>query len=249
VTCAVRYAIISDIHSNIEALSRVFEKIDELAPDQILCLGDLVGYYAHPNECIDLILERNVTCIMGNHDVVACGKVEPTHFNPAAAQAILWTRDQLTRDHIKFLSALPDSKKIDDNLLMVHGSVADRDQYLLFRPEIEQSFRLLRQLDELPTIAFFGHTHRRIFYEHDGKNLFSSKADRFERVENTAYIVNPGSVGQPRDLDPRAAFCLFDSEKGEVEFFRVEYDIEATAEKAAELPFGEGLARRLFKGV
>ena len=244
----MRYAILSDIHSNIEALEVVLAKIDQLAPDRILCLGDLVGYYYNPNEVVRIMIERNITCIMGNHDVVACGRVEPLYFNPAAAKAILWTREQLTPDHAEFIMNLPDSALIEKDLLMVHGSVADRDEYLLFRPEIEHSFDLMEQEPDKPQIAFFGHTHRCIYYEREDGKLYQGKEQILQTRENGAYLVNPGSVGQPRDGDPRAAFALYDTEQKVVEFHRVEYDIASTAGKIEIMPFGQGLARRLFSG-
>lgn len=245
----MRYAIITDIHSNLEAAKTVFEKIDGLNVDKVVCLGDLVGYYCNPNEIVRLMLDRQVTCIMGNHDVVACGRVEPLYFNPSAASAILWTRDQLTEDNINYIKNLPDSIVMDDTFRMVHGSVDDRDEYLLFRPEIEKSFEIMWNNPEKPKIAFFGHTHRRIYYEYDGSNLYQGKEMTLELRDDTAYLINPGSVGQPRDGDPRASFCIYDVEKSTVEFHRIEYDIDNTAEKVKNLPFGEGLAKRLYRGA
>jgi len=245
----MRYAIITDIHANIEALETVLAKIDELSVDRIVCLGDLVGYYANPNETVELLIKRDAICIMGNHDVVACGLLEPHYFNPAAAQAILWTRDQLTQGNKEYLMNLPDSRLIEDTFHAVHGSMADRDEYLLFRPEIEHSFELLHLAPDLPQVAFFGHTHRRVYYEHDGQNLYSGKQEHLALRPNSSYLINPGSVGQPRDGDPRAAFCVFDAENREIDFIRVNYDVDATSGKVEKLPFGEGLARRLYRGT
>lgn len=243
------YAIITDLHANIEALSVVMDKIQEIKPDRILCLGDLVGYYSNPNECVSMIIENDVICTMGNHDVVACARVEPVYFNPAAAQAILWTRDQLTEEKKEYIASLPDSRVMDDTLHMVHGSMLDRDEYLLFRPEIERSFEVFKLNPDLPKVAFFGHTHRRIYYEHDGDNIYAGRQDRLQLRPNSSYLINPGSVGQPRDGDPRAAFCLFDTKKQEVVFHRLNYDLDSTAQKVRELPFGESLARRLYRGA
>lgn len=244
----MRTAIISDIHSNQEALEAVFFKIDSLSPDRIVCLGDLVGYYFDPNEIVEKIVEYDVTCIMGNHDVVACGKIEPMYFNPAAARAILWTREQLTQESTDYIQNLPDFR-IEPTFRMVHGSVADRDEYLLFRPEIEYSFDLIESSPDKPQIAFFGHTHRRIYYEYDGKNLYQGKEMSLSLRPNSIYLINPGSVGQPRDGDPRSSFCIFDDTKKKVDFYRVPYNIDSTADKVRTLPFGDGLAKRLYRGA
>lgn len=246
----MRYAVLSDVHGNLVALETVLAKIDEIGVDTILNLGDLVGYYTEPNKCVEIIREREIPSIMGNHDVVACGKVEPIHFNPTAARAILWARQELTEDNREWLAGLPDSRIIDDTVLMVHGSVRDRDEYLLFRPEIEHSFIALE--DEYPDISvvFFGHTHRRIYYEQDGENLYAGgNSEKLVMREGAKYLVNPGSVGQPRDGDPRAAFCVYDTEAGEVTFHRLNFDIDKVAAEVREYAFGESLAKRLYRGV
>lgn len=246
----MRYAIFSDVHSNLEALERVLEKIDEMRVDRVLNLGDLVGYYASPNECVDAVRERAITSIMGNHDVVACGRVEPVYFNPTAAAAVLWSRETLTDSNREWIRALPDSLIVDDSILMVHGSVRDRDEYLLFRPEIESSFESFSEQYPTLRVAFFGHTHRRIYYEDDGNNLYAgTKAEKLVLRPGGRYLINPGSVGQPRDGDPRAAFCVYDAEAAEVSFYRVPFDIDRTAERIRALPFGDSLARRLYRGI
>ncbi len=246
----MKYAIISDLHANREALEGVLKKIDTLGVDQVLNLGDVVGYYSHPNECVDIIRERKILSIMGNHDVVACGKVEPLYFNPTAAQAILWARQTLTDDNKEWLASLPDSRLINDELLIVHGSVKDRDEYLLFRPEIESSFLALENQHNNIHIVFFGHTHRRIFYEKESTSLYSGgKSDKLVLRKGARYLINPGSVGQPRDGDPRASFCTYDSEAAIVQYYRVPFDIDTVADAVKKLPFGESLARRLYRGV
>ncbi len=246
----MKYAIISDLHANLEALQGVLAQIDTLDVDQVLNLGDTVGYYSHPNECVELIRERNITSIMGNHDVVACGKLEPVYFNPTAAQAILWARETLMDDNKKWIASLPDSRLINDEILIVHGSVKDRDEYLLFRPEIEASFAALENQHGDINVVFFGHTHRRIFYEKEGANIYSGgKNDKLVLRKGARYLINPGSVGQPRDGDSRASFCTYDSAAGEIKYHRVSFDIDKVAEAVKELPFGDSLARRLYRGV
>ncbi len=246
----MKYALISDVHANLEALERVLEKIDALKADQILNLGDIVGYYARPNECVDIMRQRNIVSIMGNHDVVACGKVEPVYFNPTAAQAILWARETLRPENREWIASLPDWREIGNDLLIVHGSVRDRDEYLLFRPEIENSFEALAVQHPNHRVVFFGHTHRRIFYERDNTNIYSGgKNDKLVLREGARYLINPGSVGQPRDGDPRASFAVYDSDTWQVQFHRVPFDIDKVAENIRQLPFGESLAKRLYRGV
>jgi len=242
------YAIISDIHSNLEALQVVLAKIDEIEAERVICLGDIVGYYSNPNECVDLIRSRKILCIMGNHDIVACGKMEPVFFNPTASRAILWTRDQLTPENKKFIEELSDAHIVVPHLRMVHGSILDRDEYLLFKPEIERSFREMAKYPELPKVSFFGHTHRKVCYEFDGINIYSSKNERYRLRPDAYYLINPGSVGQPRDGDPKAAFLTFDTDEQEVVFYRIPYDIDQTVKKMQDLDFGEVLAKRLYRG-
>ncbi len=246
----MKYAILTDIHGNFEALEKVLAKTDELGAEKIVNLGDLVGYYTQPNECVDLIRSREAISIMGNHDVVACERIEPIYFNPTAAQAILWARDQLTPENKEYLAELPDQRKILEHIMIVHGSVRDRDEYLLFRPEIELSFAALENNHPGVTIVFFGHTHRRIHFEKEKDKLFAATSgDRLSMREGSAYLINPGSVGQPRDGDPRAAFCMFDSDAGEITFHRVPFDIDKVAAAVRKMPFGEPLAQRLYRGA
>jgi len=246
----VRYAVVSDIHGNFEALTQIIAKAESEGFDKILNLGDMVGYYTTPNECVDLLRDRNAVSIMGNHDVVACGGVEPVFFNPTAAQAILWAREHLRPDNREYISRLPDQRRIGDELLMVHGSVRDRDEYLLFRPEIERSFEVLESSHAGIRVVFFGHTHRKIYYEKEGSRLYASdKPDKLVLRPGCLYMINPGSVGQPRDGDPRAAFCIFDTEARAVTFYRVSFDIDKVANAVRSLPFGESLAKRLYRGI
>lgn len=246
----MKYALISDIHANLVALTEVLKIIDAEKVDQTLNLGDIVGYYPWPNECVDLMREREIPSIMGNHDVVACGNQEPVYFNPTATQAILWARETLRPDNRKYICGLPDTRTIGKDLLMVHGSVWDRDEYLLYRPEIEKSFLALENKYPESSVVFFGHTHRRVFYEQDGTNIYSGgKNDTLKLRKNAKYLINPGSVGQSRDGDPRASFCIYDTTARQVHFHRVHYDIDKVAGAVGKLPFGESLARRLYRGA
>ena len=247
----MKYALISDIHSNLDALQAVLGEIDQHKPGKILCLGDIVGYGAQPNECVQLLRERSITSVIGNHDKAACGMEEPYNFNPAACEAALWTRDVLTRDNSEYLKNLPERGEYDD-FLIVHGAVSDPDKYILSVYEAGQELELL---GDAP-LCFFGHTHvRAVYVLRDGSareatwvEIESDKDVRYLDLDkDTKYLINPGSVGQPRDRDPRASYLIYDR-GGRVEFRRAEYDIESAQNKIIEAGLNKVLAERLAYG-
>ena len=141
----MRYAIISDIHANVEAFEAVLEDIDRRRVDKIVCLGDIVGYNASPNETINLFREKGIVSISGNHDSRAASDKEPFGFNPQARSAILWTRDQITPENKEYLASLPETLAVDDIFFMVHGSVNSSDDYILSTPEAILNFQLLKE--------------------------------------------------------------------------------------------------------
>ncbi len=247
----MRYAIISDIHSNLEALRAVLDDIDKRNVDRIVSLGDIVGYNANPNETVDLIREREILSIAGNHDVRGANDGEPFGFNPQARSAILWTRDQLTQENKKFLDSLPVTQEIDDLFLMVHGSVNSADEYILSTTEAIVNFELLKEHGDM-RICFFGQTHRPAIFVQDEGRVFlvrgEGKEYDFTLREKAYYLINPGGVGQPRDQDERASYLIFDSYRNRISFFRVVYDTAAASRKivAAGLPFT--LAVRIKQG-
>jgi len=224
----VKYAVISDIHANLEALLSVLSDIDALRPGFVVCLGDIVGYGADPNACVDIIRERNIPSVMGNHDAAAAGVTEPCNFNPAAREAALWTRNELTEENADFLAALPDSIETE-HFLAVHGAISDPDKYILDYGDAEPEFYLMGR----HRLCFFGHTHV------PARHKSLSGPERF--------LVNPGSVGQPRDGNPRAAFLIYDTDTG-IEFRRAEYDIASAQEKIIESGLDKRLAERLSRG-
>ncbi len=152
----MRYAIISDIHANLEAFEAVLDKIEDVGVDQIVCLGDAVGYNANPNECVDILREMKIPTVCGNHDAVACGIEEAWGFNPAALRAVEWTRKTLRADNHEFLRRLPDVQKFD-SFLAVHGSPSSRDAYLFTWEDVLPHFSALEE--QKCAICFFGHTH------------------------------------------------------------------------------------------
>ncbi len=241
----MRYAIISDIHANLEAFNSVLDEIDAAGADMIVCLGDIVGYGANPNECVEIVMNRNIDSLIGNHDKAACGLTEPTGFNPAAREAALWTRGELTEKNREFLKALPETKEIN-GFVAVHGAISDPDSYILSPYDAAREFGLLGE----KSLCFFGHTHVAAAFSLDNGRVSESRADRFELREGRKYLVNPGSVGQPRDRDPRASFLIYDTcdDKGKAERRRVEYPIERAQKKIIKRGLDSFLAERLSHG-
>ncbi|MDA2919567.1 metallophosphatase family protein [Desulfobacterota bacterium AH_259_B03_O07] len=240
----MKYAIISDIHSNLEAFERTLLEIDDIGVNWIICLGDIVGYGANPNECVDIIRERNIISIMGNHDVVACGRKEPIDFNPIARDAALWTRNELTTENKDFLNNLPQAKEIED-FLIVHGSLSDPDLYIFSNEDASMEFHLMDNYN----ICFFGHTHVRIYYVYLNNLIENFYDDNIGINGDNKYLINPGSVGQPRDRDPRASFLIYDHKDNEVKFIRLEYDIYSAQEKIILAGLDKRLAYRLSVGL
>lgn len=249
----MRALILSDIHANLEALEACLDAAPEY--DQVYNLGDIVGYGANPNEVTDRSRELGSIFVRGNHDKACSGISDLSDFNPIAALAALWTREKLTHDHLQFLRELPQGPLSPiENVRLVHGSPRDEDEYILMASD---AYAILK--DAPVPLTFYGHTHvqRCLLLEETGQgksfapNYKSAKGKQTARLEikpKTTYMVNPGSVGQPRDNDPRAAFLVCDTDTGVITFHRVPYNIERAQEKifAAGLP--ERLAIRLEEG-
>ena len=240
----MRYAVISDIHANLEALETVLKRIDESGVDRIVCLGDVVGYNANPNECADIIRGRDIPTIMGNHDAVACLLEEPWGFNPVALAAALWTREQLSPDNLAWLQGLPGQIKTP-HFMAVHGAPGDRDMYLFSWEDIIPHLRFMDESSA--SLCLFGHTHTPGIFSADG--VYTVDEDnRFELSDEKAFFINPGSVGQPRDADPRAAFGILDTEKNYYEQVRVNYPVELAYARVLEAGLPPFLAERLTLG-
>ncbi len=243
----MRIAVIADIHANLEALHAVLGRIAELAVDEIVCLGDIVGYNANPNECIDIIRNTKVVSVLGNHDACASGREKPSRFNALARTAVFWTREHLTEENRLFLLNLPREARAHDYFLM-HGSIHDTNRYLLSRNDAVDNFRLLAGLSGALKLGFYGHTHvGTIFIEHQG-SIASDLSSTLSLSPEKRYLINPGSVGQPRDSDPRASFLIYDHDDRAIVFFRVEYDIKSCQDKIVRAGLPPQLAWRLEQG-
>jgi len=244
----MRYAVISDIHANLEALQAVFSQISILAVDAMLCLGDIVGYNADPNECLEVARNEGIRSIMGNHDSCACGLEEADDFNPAAQKAILWTRGRLTEVNRGYLTTLPRELSVD-NIFLFHGSVHDTNRYIRDTDDVRRNFSMLQELTDKPLIGFFGHTHVQGAFSFYRGAISPELSDELLIADSRRYLINPGSVGQPRDGDPRAAFLVYDNEESTVSFYRIEYDIGKCQEKIMKAGLPRQLAERLFRGM
>ena len=241
----MKIAVISDIHANSEALDRVLLEIAERNVDKIMCLGDIVGYNADPNPCVDTVKQSGIPSLLGNHDAVACELEEPWGFNVVALTAALWTRNQLTQENKAFIRELPDQQLMDSAFLAVHGAPSDRDTYLFSLEDIRPEFDYLRQHGV--SLCFFGHTHCQGIFSEKGP-CTPGEDGHLVLDEGALFFVNPGSVGQPRDGDARAAFAIFDAKLRDVELIRVEYDKKTTADKISQAGLPLFLAERLMMG-
>ncbi len=247
----MRYLILSDPHSNLEALDACLE-LARGKYGEALCLGDLVGYGPNPNEVIAKVQGLARVIIRGNHDKACAGITDAEDFNPLARMATEWTRQTLTPEHFEFLRSLPSGPVLMEGFALVHGSPLDEDEYI-FGPG--QALPLLRA-PQTQTV-FFGHTHFQGGFMVTSKGRFQSiripHADdglvATLPIENSSrLLINPGSVGQPRDGDHRAAFAIFDQDQSLVEYYRTAYDLPKTQEKMQKAGLPEPLFRRLEYG-
>jgi predicted phosphodiesterase len=245
----VRYLILSDIHSNWEALEAVLRDA-EGDYDQVLCCGDLVGYGADPNRVVDWARERAKLVVRGNHDKGCTGLDDLEWFNPVARAAATWTGQRLTPDNLNYLRNLPKGPTEMDSFQILHGSPLDEDDYLVSNFAIGQ---VTPYLDR--QVSFFGHTHLQggfLCHRNGVKRLPRPEGEESRKVveleHDMLYLVNPGSVGQPRDGDPRAGYVIYDPDTRLVEFRRVPYDVRAAQAKIREAGLSELLADRLEFG-
>ena len=246
----MKYAIISDIHANLEALEAVLTDARPSA-DAFICLGDIVGYNANPNECLALIRETCQVAIVGNHDQAAIGTRMYDDFNEYAAAAVDWTKRQLTPSAQAYLQSLPLTARFGPCWLAAHGSPSDTDEYLFQQAHFQQSFAYLQR--HIPDIrcCFVGHTHLPMVWQQtpEGTVRLVRMSTLTLRLDpQCRYIVNPGSVGQPRYGDTAPSYVLFDDNAATIEFRFVTYDIDTTQEKIYDAGLPPYLAERLAAG-
>ena len=246
----MRYLIISDIHGNWEGLEAVIKHAEDRY-DQILCNGDLVGYGADPNPVIEWARSNVAVVVRGNHDKACAGLEDLEWFNPVARAAALWTQSQLTAENLEYLRNLPKGPLPVAEFQLLHGSPIDEDEYLLTSAEIHHVSAYLER-----SLSFFGHTHLQggFFWHRNEVRRIGRTPDGAEQqivdlIGDALCLANPGSAGQPRDGDPRAAYLLYDSDERALVYRRVAYDIEAAQEKIRRAGLPDVLAERLALGA
>ncbi len=239
----MRYAIISDIHGNLEALQAVLKDIEQQEIDKYICLGDIAGYGADPNECLEIVRELNCPCVVGNHDAGVLGTTDINKFNTAAKAAIEYHKKTLSDESKAYLLSLNFTERVE-TFTIVHANLQDPPEwgYVFNSYEAEQLFPY--QKDK---ICFFGHTHIQCSFQSNTTTPFS-KAARMKVKPGHKYLVNVGSVGQPRDGDPTAAYGIYDLVNNTIIFRRVPYDIEKAQQKILDADLPNILALRLAIG-
>ena len=248
----MRLAVISDIHANIEAFQAVFHDLEHRT-DSILNLGDLVGYNASPNECVEMARDIGMHSIQGNHDQAACNLDIAESFNIYARKAILWTRNALSEDNIRFLNGLSKSSNLTCGLAC-HGSPESTSSYIELHFQARATLKMMKKgFWGKTNVCFFGHTHKRKVWRMDVRGKVAPveiPLNGFIRLSNEDfYLLNPGSVGQPRNNDPRSSYLIFDTEENTVRFRLVEYDQSATIRKILDADLPEFFADRLIHGT
>lgn len=246
----MRIAIISDIHGNFEALTSALCEIRQFCVDKIICLGDIVGYGASPVECMELAMENIETCVAGNHDWATVGKTQIGFFNAVSRAAIEWTSRKLAPHHIKYLENLSVSFS-NGSFHVVHASPNKPHQwhYIMTWNDAKEAFS---HLDK--QVCFVGHSHIPVIWSEEGRLIrvvfsASETSASFTIGESSKYIINVGSVGQPRDGDPRGCFVIFDTDKKLVSFHRFLYDIISAQNKIFYAGLPSFLAERLGAGI
>jgi predicted phosphodiesterase len=243
----MRYLILSDIHANWEALEAVLADADG-DYETICCLGDIVGYGADPNRVAEWVRENCARVIRGNHDKACCGLEEPALFNPAARAAVDWTFDRLREQNRKYLRELPQGPMDLGDFLIVHGSVLDEDEYLIDLSDAAGQFAAAQG-----RLVFFGHTHvQGGFFLRSANGAAavepSHSPNGLTFREGDSMLVNPGSVGQPRDLIWEAGYALYDSQTRSIEYRRCSYDVATAQKKIRDGGLPDALAERLELG-
>jgi predicted phosphodiesterase len=246
----MRYLVLTDIHANLEALETCLADAAGRRYDQTLVLGDLVGYGADPNEVITRVQAlKPVAIVRGNHDKVACGLDQADGFNAVAKSAARWTLDVLRPEHREWLAGLPEGPIVVDEIIEIcHGAPFDEDAYIFDELDAVRALKVSTRM-----LCLFGHTHYPVTFElsaesFDSVGSTSAAETQVQLREGCKYLINPGSVGQPRDGDPRAAYAIVDTTERRVELFRAIYRVDEAQSKIVEAGLPEVLAQRLAVG-
>jgi predicted phosphodiesterase len=246
----MRYLVFTDIHGNLEALLAVLKFVAKKRIDHYLFLGDLVGYGASPNEVVQkLAALKPMSLVRGNHDKAVCGLDSVQTFNPIAASAIYWTKSRITKKNFDFLYKIKKSPEVvQDTITICHGAPFDEDYYIFGEFDAAEAFNYFQT-----PVCFFGHTHFPFVYTEKDQlvegTFLLGRANEVKLEKGVRYLINPGSVGQPRDRNPLAACSIYDSEARSVKFYRVEYEIAEAQRKILDQNLPSALAERLTLGI
>ena len=239
----MRYLILSDIHANLEALESVLADAAGQY-DATICCGDVVGYGPDPNAAIEWCRDNCKWIVRGNHDKACAGLADLDWFNPIARTSAIWTESVLTEENLAWLRALPTGPVEVDDFAILHGSPVDEDEYLVNASDVREV------ADQLPAaVSFFGHTHLQGGFELHRNGIRSVADADLSLSDNSGYLINSGSVGQPRDGDPAAAYALYEPAQRLVQYRRVPYDVSATHRKIMGAGLPEVLGLRLYRGL
>lgn len=238
------FAVLGDIHSNLDALQVVVEDARSLGATDFICVGDVVGYNACPNECCRIVRELGASTVQGNHDHYCAFDESLDDFHPLAATVVDWTRRQLDSENAEWLRSLP-YRRIERGIMVVHATLdmPERWGYVFESLEAEPSFSY-----QNTQLCFHGHTHVPVVFEKHGDLVSRLPPETFRFQPGRKYFINTGSVGQPRDMNPLASYCLFRPATHEVEFRRLEYDVAAAQARIRAAGLPEHLADRLAVG-
>jgi predicted phosphodiesterase len=241
------FAVLGDIHSNLAALEAVLQRLEELEIDEVFFVGDLVGYNASPAEVIFLFQQRNFIGINGNHDRYTTGQ-EMRDVRETTIEAVEYTRGAIGDTGMAFLKNLPDHRSVDDRYLLVHGSILDRDEYMLTAEIVSRNMKTLHEDYNGIEACFFGHSHLPAVIGGGRIDMKFTETRTVKLNPMKQYMINPGSVGQPRDSCPLSSFGVFDPQACTMTIHRVEYDVEDSRQRVLDAGLGRGLADRLLVG-
>jgi diadenosine tetraphosphatase ApaH/serine/threonine PP2A family protein phosphatase len=243
----MKFGIFSDTHANLEALNAVLGAFQADGVDKLVCLGDTVGYGANPNECCDLVRRLTAHTILGNYDAAVAGRMDYSYYYDAARQALDLHASILSPDNMAWLQGLPYEVR-EGHISFCHGSPVNIEEFeYIFAPE--QAARCLPEWEHLADVTFIGHSHLCKAFALEQDDVHEVVAQKFELRPGHKYIISVGSVGQPRDYDNRASYTVYDDEARVFEFRRVNYDIDAAAQKIFSAKLERNFGNRLFIGV
>lgn len=247
----MRLGIISDIHSNLQALESIIARLQEEQVEMVINLGDLVGYNASPNECLERVQNRHWFNLAGNHDLAVLEPERAQYFNIIAHQALMWSREELRPEYFRFLQELPLTQELAGAFFACHGTPTSADTYISYHFQGKRVFSFMRRHASLK-VCFFGHTHRRALWSRDIRGTVARQEITQPKVfllPEGHYLINPGSVGQPRDGNPEASYAVFDTKEFSIHFKSVPYDIPAAQRRILEAGLPAFLAERLAQGI